>query len=161
MRILLAVLGIVVLSAAGAEAESVATQALPASASVTLSSPLAGARPVVLTLRMRYEMQCARPGPGPLVVTFPAGERLPAQIDAGDVLVDEGPPTNVRRSGRSVSIGLPARHGPLCDVIAPSVLTVVFDRGAQLGNPAPCWQTIAVAAADTTSQRPDEHRVSC
>ena len=136
MRILLAVLGIAVLSAAGAEADSVATQGLPASASVTLSSTRAGARPVVLTLRMRYEMQCARPGPGPLVVTFPAGERLPAQIAAGDVLVDEGPATNVRRSGGTVSIGLPVRHGPLCDVIAPSVLTVLFDRGAQLGDPA-------------------------
>ena len=79
VRTVLAVLGIAVSSAAGAEAHSVAPQTLPASAAVTLSSPRAGARPVVLTLRMRYEMQCARPGPGPLVVTFPAGERLPSQ----------------------------------------------------------------------------------
>ncbi len=135
MRTLLAVLGIAALTAAVAEADSVATPTRPASASVTLSSSRAGARPVVLTLRLRYEMQCARPGPGPLVVTFPAGERLPAQIAAGDVLVDEGPATSVQRSGRTVSIGLPIRHGPLCDVIAPSVLIVVFDRGAQLGNP--------------------------
>ena len=153
MRTLLAVLGIAVLSAAGAEADSVAPQTLPASASVTLSSSRAGARPVVLTLRMRYEMQCARPGPGPLVVTFPAGERLPAQIAAGDVLVDEGPATNVRRSGRTVSIGLPVRHGPLCDVIAPSVLTVVFDRGAQLGNPARVGNYAVAAQTPRVSAR--------
>ncbi len=135
MRTLLAVLGLAVLSATGARAGSGAIPSRPATASVTLSSARAGARPVALTLRLRYDMQCARPGPGPLLVTFPAGERMPAQIAAGDVLVDEGPATNVRRSGRTVSIGLPIRHGPLCDVIAPSVLIVVFDRGAGLGNP--------------------------
>ncbi len=73
----------------------------------------------------------SRPARGHL----PAGERLPTQIAAGDVLVDEDSATTVRRSGRTVSVGLPIRHGPLCDVIAPSVLTVVFDRGARLGNP--------------------------
>jgi hypothetical protein len=133
MRTLLAVLGIALFTAAAARTAGVA---IPASAAVQLSSSRAGARPVVLTLRLRYEMQCARPGPGPLVITFPAGERLPAQIAAGDVLVDDGPAAGVRRSGQTVSVGLPIRHGPLCDVIAPSVLVVVFDRGAQLGNPS-------------------------
>ena len=136
MRTLLAVLGIALCTAAGARTAGVATLTRPASAAVELSSTRAGARPVVLTLRLRYEMQCARPGPGPLVITFPAGERLPAQIAAGDVLVDDGPAAGVHRSGQTVSVGLPIRHGPLCDVIAPSVLIVVFDRGAQLGNPS-------------------------
>ena len=39
-------------------------------------------------------------------------------------------------AGKTVTIALPIQHGPLCDVIAPAVLTVVFDRGALVGNPA-------------------------
>lgn len=136
MRTLLAVLAIAFLTAASAEADSVATPTRAASASVTLSSSRAGARPVSLALRMRYEMQCARPGSGPLVVTFPAGERLPMQIAAGDVSVDGRPATGVHRSGRTVTVALPIQRGPLCDVIAPGVLIVVFERRVRLGNPA-------------------------
>jgi hypothetical protein len=40
------------------------------------------------------------------------------------------------RSGQTVTVALPIQRGPLCDVIAPAVLIVVFDRGALLGNPA-------------------------
>jgi hypothetical protein len=108
----------------------------PAAASVVLSSSNAGAHPVALTLQLRYEMQCARPGPGPLVVTFPALERLPARVAASAVLVDGHPATQVGRNGRAVSIALPIQHGPLCDVIAPGVLKVVFTRSAGIGNPS-------------------------
>jgi hypothetical protein len=153
IRTLLAVLAIAGSAAASAEAESIATPTRPASASATLSSSRAGARSVVLTLRMRYDMQCARPGPGPLIVTFPADERLPVQIAPGDVLVDGGPATDVHRSGRTVTVGLPIRHGPLCDVFAPAVLTVVFDRGARLGNPPQAGNYALAAQTPRVSAR--------
>ncbi len=86
--------------AAAATIGSFATPTRPASASVTLSSSHAGARPVALTLRLRYDMQCARPGPGPLVVTFPAAELLPAHIATRDVSVDGEPATHLARSGK-------------------------------------------------------------
>jgi hypothetical protein len=119
-----------------AAAARVAAPMRPAAASVTLSTSTAGARPVALTLQLRYEMQCAHPGPGPLVITFPAAERLPPQLAAADVLVNGHAATQVERSGRAVSVALPIEHGPLCDVIAPAVLKVVFTRGAALGNPS-------------------------
>ena len=90
---------------------------------------------MTLTLKLRYAMQCAHPGPGPLAITFPAAERLPAQISAADVLVNGHPATQVDREDRVVSVALPIQHGPLCDVIAPAVLTVRFTRGAGIGNP--------------------------
>ena len=107
----------------------------PAAASVSLSSSKAGARPVTFTLQLRYEMQCAHPGPGPLVITFPAAERLPRQIGAADVLVNGHPATQVEANGRVVSVALPIQHGPLCDVIAPATLRVVITRDAAIGNP--------------------------
>jgi hypothetical protein len=123
-------------AAAGAgNAGNAATPMRPAAATVSLSTSKAGARPVTLTLQLRYEMQCARPGPGPLVITFPAAEQLPAQLTAGSVLVNRHPATQVERSGRTVSVALPVQRGPLCDVIAPAVLKIVFTSSAGLGNP--------------------------
>jgi len=107
----------------------------PAAVSVTLSTPQAGARGVRLTLQLRYEMQCGHPGAGPLVITFPAAERLPSQLAAGSVLVDGHPATRAERSGRVVSVALPVEHGPLCDVIAPGVLKIAFTGSAGIGNP--------------------------
>lgn len=152
MRLLFVVLGVVA-TAAVATTGGVAAPTRPASASVTLSNSRAGARPIALTLRMRYDMQCARPGPGPLMVTFPPGELLPAHIATSDVSVDGEPATQVARNGQTVTVGLPIRHGPLCDVIAPAVLTVVFDRGALLGNPQRAGEYAIAARTPRVSAR--------
>jgi hypothetical protein len=134
VRSLVAVCAIALLTTATATAAGVAMR--PAEASVTLSTSKSGARPVTLTLQLRYEMQCAHPGPGPLVITFPAAERLPAQLAASDVLVNGHAATKAERNGHDVSVALPIQHGPLCDVIAPAVLKVVFTRSAGVGNPS-------------------------
>jgi hypothetical protein len=118
---------------ATAQAAGAATR--PATASVTLSTSQAGAHGVRITLQLRYEMQCGHPGPGPLVITFPSTERLPSQLAAGSVLVDGHPATRAERSGRVVSVALPVEHGPLCDVIAPGTLKIVFTPAAGIGNP--------------------------
>jgi hypothetical protein len=106
-------------------------------ASARLSSTAAGARPVELTVQVRYEMVCGQPGTGTVVVTLPAAARVPAAIDASSLLVNSRPPTSVAVADRSVTVGLPHRKpGVLCDVVAPGTLTVVFTRRAGLGNPA-------------------------
>jgi hypothetical protein len=133
VRSLVAGCAVALLTATAAAAAGVVMQ--PAAASVVLSTSKAGARPVALTLQLRYDMQCARPGPGPLAIAFPSAERLPTQLAAVDVLVNGHAATQVERSGRVVSVALPVEHGPLCDVIAPATLKVVFTRSAALGNP--------------------------
>lgn len=95
----------------------------------------AGARPMQLTLTERAELQCGRIGPGPIVVTLPAGERMPARISPDAVSVNGAAPAAVTRDGRAVSL-TPARPpGVICDVIGPGTVTVRFRRAAGLGNP--------------------------
>jgi hypothetical protein len=125
------VLAVVVTASAPAAGDAIR----PAETTVALSSAKAGARPVTLTLELRYEMQCGQPGPGPLLITFPPAERLPLQLGAKSVLVDGHPTRHAARNGRVVSVALPAQHGVICDVIGPGVLKVVFTRGAGIGNP--------------------------
>ena len=93
-----------------------------------------GARPAVLRLAVRAELQCGRPRGGPIVVVFPAAERMPASLQAGDVLVD-GKALAATLSGHVVSIALPKTTGVTCDVIGPGTVSVVFTKTARLGNP--------------------------
>lgn len=117
-------------------AAAVALASVPTqSASVSLSSNHAGANGVAVTLHLTYEMQCGWPGPGPLVVTFPPAERLPARLAAAHVLLDGHPAPKVARSGRNVSVGVPARTGVTCMVIGPGKVTIEFTHAAELGNP--------------------------
>jgi len=109
---------------------------LPQSASVTLSSAQAGARPVVLTLVLGYEMQCGYPGPGPVTIDLPAAERVPAQLAPSQVLVDGKPAPSVAIAGHAVSVGLAPPPQVMCDVIGPGKLTIEFGRAAGLGNPS-------------------------
>jgi hypothetical protein len=101
---------------------------------VSLSNHRAGVDPVVVSLRMTYEMRCGWPGPG-LVVVFPAAEHLPATVPRSAVLVNGKPAAGVAHSGRQLSIAIPPPAGVQCDVIAPGTATVVFTRTAGLGNP--------------------------
>jgi hypothetical protein len=124
--------------------------------SVTLSTAHAGARPVVVTLRARYEMQCGWPGPGSLTLRFPAG-MLPGRIVPAAVLVNGRPATAVTSSSsrRELAVALPARPQILCDAIGPGALTVVFTRAARVGNPVAAGSYLlrATHAADRFTGR--------
>ncbi|MGD0714222.1 MAG: hypothetical protein ABSB24_08575 [Gaiellaceae bacterium] len=109
---------------------------LTGSATAVAAPTTAGARPVALTLKLRYEMQCGRPGPGPLVVSLPAAERVPHTIVRGSVLVDGKPPASASVTGHVIVLTLPPQRGVICMVIGPGTLTAVFTRAAGLGNPA-------------------------
>jgi hypothetical protein len=106
------------------------------SATAVAAPATAGARPVTLTLKLRYEMQCGRPGAGPLVVSLPAAEHVPHALARSTVVLDGKPPASVSVTGHVVVLTLPPQQGVTCMVIGPGTLTVVFTRAAGLGNPA-------------------------
>jgi hypothetical protein len=108
----------------------------PVGSLVVQASPSqAGARPVQLRLTMRTELQCGRLTGGAIVVSFPAAERMPGTFGSGDVLVN-GKPLGASLAGHVVSISLPKVIGPMCDVIGPGTVSVVFTKSARLGNPS-------------------------
>jgi hypothetical protein len=106
------------------------------SATAVAAPATAGARPVTLTLKLRYEMQCARPGAGPLVVSLPKAMHVPRTLARSSVVLGGKPPASVSVTGHVVVLTLPPQHGVTCMVIGPGTLTVVFARAAGLGNPA-------------------------
>jgi hypothetical protein len=108
----------------------------PPPASATLSSTKAGAKPVELTLKVRYDMICGQPGPGTAIVTLPPSVSLPGTIASAALLVNGKPAPKVDVSGHEISVTLPRRHGITCLVIAPGTLTLTFTKSAGLGNPA-------------------------
>ncbi len=102
----------------------------------TLSSTKAAAKPVALTIKLHYEMQCGQPGPGKAVVTLPAAVTVPSTIDEPAVLVNGKAAPAVSVSGHEVSIAMPAkRTGVTCMIIGPGTLTLTLTRAAGLGNP--------------------------
>jgi hypothetical protein len=122
---------------------------LPRSAAISLSSALAGARPVALTLTLTYEMQCGYPGPGPVTIIFPRQERLPGTIAPQQVLVDGHPARTALVSGHVVSVGLAPPPPIMCDVIGPGHLTIRFSRAARLGNPLRAGSYTLTVSNDT------------
>jgi hypothetical protein len=114
----------------------VAAAALTPAASVSSSPSQAGARPVVLTLHLHYQMQCGYPGQGPVTIDFPLRMQLPRTIAAGSVLVDGKPTTRVTVSHNRVNVALRRRSGVICDILGPGTLTIVFGHAADLGNPS-------------------------
>ena len=108
---------------------------LPHSAKLELSSSHVGAQPVEVTVQLGYDMQCGYPGPGPVLLTFPAAEHVPATIPTGAVLVDGKMARAVHVAGQTVSVGLAPPPQVMCDVIGPGRLTLELKRAAGLGNP--------------------------
>jgi hypothetical protein len=104
---------------------AMAAQAVPAQS---------GARPAALRLSLRTELQCGRLSGGPVIVVFPAAERMPATLQAGAVLVN-GKALDASLTGHVVSIALPKTTGVTCDVIGPATVSVVVTKAANLGNP--------------------------
>lgn len=131
-----ALAGLLAAGAAGSAADGTPpVMPLPHTLTAVALPARAGARPMQLTLTERAELQCGRVGPGPIVVTLPAGERWPATIPAAAVSVNGTAPTAVTRDGRAVALTMPRPGGVICDVIGPGTVTVRFRRSALLGNP--------------------------
>jgi hypothetical protein len=104
-------------------------------------------------LKLGYEMQCGYPGPGPVVVTFPAPWRVPAKLGATPVLVNGKPPISASISGHRITIGLPPMPHIMCDVIGPGTLTIQFTRTASLGSPLKPGASVVTAVRDAQTFR--------
>jgi hypothetical protein len=103
---------------------------------VAVASPASrAARPAALKLLLRYEMLCAQPGRGPVLVTLPAAFRVPAKIRPAAVLVNGKAAPSLRVNGHVVTVGLPLNSNVICRSFVPGVLWIDFTRAARLGNP--------------------------
>lgn len=101
---------------------------------IALSSSLAGAAPVAITVHAGYAMQCGWPGPR-IEIVFPAAERLPARIAPAAVRVNGRPPAAAARSDSTVTLTIARPSGVMCDAIGPGTARIVFTRAARIGNP--------------------------
>jgi hypothetical protein len=106
------------------------------SASATLSSVHAGARPVALVVSFHTELQCGRLRGSALALTFPAAARLPRTMHASAIAVQGKQPSSVKLANRTLSITMSRPTGVMCNVIAPGTVKILVSRAAQLGNPA-------------------------
>jgi hypothetical protein len=104
-------------------------------AGITLSTTKAGARPVVVTVRLRFDMVCGQPGAGPIVIRFPRQETMPTTIAPAAVLVNGKPAARAGVSGPALTVVPSTPQGVQCNVITRGAVAIVLDRAARLGNP--------------------------
>jgi hypothetical protein len=123
-------------SSACAGTSSGAPARAPSPLSVRLSSTRAGARPVVLKLTVRTELQCGRLVGGTVAVRLPRGAHVPRSISRSAALIGGKPAAGVAIAGRTLTIAVPQPRGVICTVIGPGRAVVTLTRAAGLGNPA-------------------------
>jgi hypothetical protein len=163
MNVRLSAIGCVVAAAVAATSASAATppiKPIPVQpigsnlppATATLSSAKVGAKPVALTVKLRYEMVCGQPGAGKATVSLPAAADVPGRIASSAVLVDGKPSPSVSVSGHDITIAMPLkRPGVTCMVVGPGTLTLTLTRASGLGNPKrPGFYAIRVLRNTTT-----------
>ena len=119
---------------------------------VSLSSPRAGARGVVLKLKFTTQLQCGRPIGPPITVTLPASERVPRTISRNAILVSGAAPDSVSLFGHAVVMKI-GRPEVICDVIGPGPVTILFLPKARLGNPVKAGTYLVTVARGTEKLR--------
>jgi hypothetical protein len=103
---------------------------------VAIASPATPAARTALKLLLRYEMLCAQPGRGPVLVTMPAALRVPAKIRPTAVLVNGKAAPSVQVKGHTVTVGLPPNSNVICRSFVPGILWISFTSAASLRNPS-------------------------
>ena len=116
----------------------------------SLSTNKAGARPVVLTLKLRAVFQCGQPGM--LSVKLPDSESVPAALAPADVLVNTKHAAKLGRpSHNRINVTPAHRGGVMCHVMGPGLASVRFTTNAGLGNPSSAGTySISVRSGRTT-----------
>jgi hypothetical protein len=123
----------------------------PDSATIVATPAAAAARPSALLLKLHYDMLCAQPGRGPVVVTFPRALRLPPRIARTAVQVDDKAAPSVTLHDRTATIALALNSNVICQSLVPGTLRVAFTRAARLGNPAHAGTYVIRAQVGTHS----------
>jgi hypothetical protein len=103
---------------------------------VAIASPATPAARTSLKLLLRYEMLCAQPGRGPVLVTMPAALRVPAKTRPTAVLVNGKAAPSVQVKGHTVTVGLPPNSNVICRSFVPGILWISFTSAASLRNPS-------------------------
>ena len=103
-------------------------------AALTASSYTHAAKPVALTYKLSYEMQCGSPGKGPVTLAFPAQVAIP-RVSASTILLNGKAAPAVKRQGSTLVISLPPQPKILCDSITVGTLTVTITKRAGFANP--------------------------
>jgi hypothetical protein len=126
----------VLAAAAGALALAASAVAAPMqrSAAVTASSYKHSAKPVALTYKLTYMMQCGSPGKGPVTLAFPPQSAVP-KASAADILLNGKAAPAVKRQGWTLVVSLPPQPKILCDSITMGTLTLTLTKGAGFANP--------------------------
>lgn len=144
-----ALIGSASASAAGApQLGPVGTAALGKQApplTARLSTKRAGAKRVVLTLRLRTALVCGEAGPGAIVVQLPKAARIPARLPRRSVSVGGHGARKLRVKGRRVTISPSVSPGMRCQSITIGTLVIRFTHLARLENPrSPGRYTVVV-----------------
>ena len=144
---------LVVLAAALTVTSGAGAQPMQPSAVITASSYRHAVKPVALTYKLRYEMQCGSPGKGPLTLAFPAQVAVPP-VSAAEVLLDGKPAPAVKPHGSTLVVSLPPQPKIMCDVIGMGTLTVTITKGAGFANPRAPGVYAFPVTSDKISARP-------
>jgi hypothetical protein len=112
-----------------------ASAAMPVGGATAAATPQsAGVKPARLKVSLTLELQCAKPGPTPIVVSLPRAWRVPKTVAGTAVLIDNVHPKNVDVSNHTLTIQPVVPKGT-CTVLAPGTIKLRFTRAAKLGNP--------------------------
>ncbi|HEY8703710.1 MAG TPA: hypothetical protein VIL98_03065 [Gaiellaceae bacterium] len=103
-------------------------------ATVRLSTSKAGARPVILTIRIVAPLRCGVPFGLPVVVSLPRLSLVPQAIASSAVLINGKQSSKVTVSAHSVTVGVPTVHGVTCNSISDGPELLTFTSAAKLGN---------------------------
>jgi len=115
-----------------------------------LSTTRAGAKRVVLTLRLQTALVCGEAGPGAIVVRLPKAAKIPATLPRAAVAVGGHAAAKLRVTGRRVTISPSVSPGMLCQSITIGTLVIRFTHLARLENPrAPGRYTVVVRRGTT------------
>ena len=117
---------------AGLTTPAAATQGGGAAAVATPHT--AGAKPAALTVALRLELRCDKPGPAAIAISLPRAWRVPKAIARRAVWIDKSHPDGVSVSHHTLTLQPKTPKGT-CTVIAPGTIKVRFTRAAKLGNP--------------------------
>jgi hypothetical protein len=111
--------------------------AIPATAQAQLSTSVAGAKHVTLTVSFRTELRCGMlMGSRTVVLGLPAKAHVNGTVPAAAVKVGGRAASKVGVSGHTVTITLAPPRGMMCDSLRVGVLRIVIDGTAGIGNPA-------------------------
>jgi hypothetical protein len=108
----------------------------PTSAAIVASPDRPGARPVILTVKVRTLLQCGRIQATTIVIDLPARLHVPVTVPTAAVRIGRLHPRSITVRPRVLTIRQRIPSGPICASLTFGPAEIVFSRAAGIGNPA-------------------------